>query len=410
MTSFFSSQKKGKQEIAAIFDIGSSSVGGAIVLIPGKKEDKPKILYSVREQMVFHEKLDANKFIDSMLKTLNSVVSDLEKNGLVHLNFLKIKNKAIKNAFCFFSSPWCVSQTKKIKIKKDKSFEITESLLKSIIQKEEEAFIKLESGEYSSILGKNNEIDVMDKKIIQIKLNGYIVNNPYKKKVKEAETSFFMSLLSRDISEKIQKSIRKKFDVDNLRLHSFALSAFGSLRDIFNSEKDFIFIDISGEVTEVSFVKDGVLRENQTFPIGRNIFLREIIKNFKTTYNGAISIMNIYNENITNQQTFDKIEISLEELKKRWLEFLEKGISELSQGAISPRTIYIIADDNMGAFFKKLIKDWPFTRLVFPGYNKTSNSILVTSKDLRNFCELGEVNEDDIFFGIELMFVNKFFE
>src|SRR3989339_659488 len=306
MTSFFSSQKKGKQEIAAIFDIGSSSVGGAIVLIPGKKEDKPKILYSVREQMVFHEKLDANKFIDSMLKTLNSVVSDLEKNGLVHLNFLKIKNKAIKNAFCFFSSPWCVSQTKKIKIKKDKSFEITESLLKSIIQKEEEAFIKLESGEYSSILGKNNEIDVMDKKIIQIKLNGYIVNNPYKKKVKEAETSFFMSLLSRDIS--------------------------------------------------------------------------------------------------------DKIELSLEELKKRWLEFLEKGISELSQGAISPRTIYIIADDNMGAFFKKLIKDWPFTRLVFPGYNKTSNSILVTSKDLRNFCELGEVNEDDIFFGIELMFVNKFFE
>ena len=125
-----------------MFDIGSASVAGALVRL--SKGKNPKVMYSVRENMAFQEKLNAKTFSDSMLRTLNSVVSNLETKGLVHLNFLKMRNKEIQRAFCFVSSPWNVSQTKVIKMSKDKKFTVSEEMMKSMISSEIKDFINLE--------------------------------------------------------------------------------------------------------------------------------------------------------------------------------------------------------------------------------------------------------------------------
>lgn len=387
-------------ETVVIFDIGSASVGGAIVLF--KKNEKPRILYNVRKQMAFHDSLNTEKFTDSMLRSLSLVLFDIGKQGLIHLNFLKIEDKEITKSFCFFSSPWHVSQTKSIIINKDKNFFVTEELINSIVKKEEDDFI-LEKQKNKEL----GELELIDKKIIQIKLNGYRVDNPFKKKARILETSIFMSLISSELLEEIKKRITKHFYLNEFYSYSFTFSTFLSLRDIFHFEQDFILVDLSGEVTDVSFVKDGVLIEIETFPIGRNSFIREVAKGFNLNFDSAFSLLKNYVDGGVDEKTMLKFEKILEQTKKEWLRFFENSILDLSKGTVLPRSLFIVANPTLGEILKTFIKSELFTKLIFPDYNETVNPVLINHSEISNFCDFGKAKEKDVFLAIETIFINK---
>lgn len=407
--SFFSRSKKesNKEGVVAVFDIGSASVGGALVRL--SKNNKPKILYSVRKPMTFQDELDVKKFTISMLRALNSTVLDLETKGLVHLNFRKMNNKEINRAFCFISSPWNVSQTKVIKMNKPEAFTVSEELMKSMVEGEVSEFLNFEKGEYANILGTDNEVEIIDKKIVQIRLNGYRTNNPYKKKVKNVEAFLLMSLASKNVVDSIQKSIEKVLHTEEFYIQSFTLASFLSLRDMFRSEDDFVFLDVSGELTDISFIKDDVILETQSFPVGRNAFIREVMKDFKITHKGAVSLLNAYKEGKIDKTTSVKLKEIIDKIKKDWVKFLEDGMFILSRGSILPRTIFIMADDDVNWIFRDVIKKEKFTKLIFPGYNKTSNPILMNCGKVNDFCDFGSKTESDVFLGIESVFIDRLF-
>jgi len=148
----FSKKSKIKEGVVAVFDIRSASVGGSLILL---RENKiPKILYTTRKQIPFKEKLNIKLFTSSMIRTLNYVVDDIEKRGVVHLNFRTLSNKEIKEAFCFFSSPWYISQIQVVKIKKQKPFYLTDEIIHSLVQKEQEDFKQ----EESNFFGKDSKL------------------------------------------------------------------------------------------------------------------------------------------------------------------------------------------------------------------------------------------------------------
>ncbi|MBU4480274.1 hypothetical protein KKG48_02430 [Patescibacteria group bacterium] len=404
----FGKEKIKKDYIAVIFDVGSASVGGALVLFSENK--KPRVLYNVRRQMILQDEMNAETFVSTMLRTLNSVISNVENKGLVHLNFLKMKNKEIEEAFCFLSSPWVVSQTRIIEMAKSKPFLVTNKLMKSLVENDEKEFLNSDLEKYKDILGKKDEISILDEKIIQVRLNGYTVNNPHKKEVKNIKIFIFTSLLAKQLSEKIKKAINKNFNVEQLNLHSFLLPTFLTIRDVFDSKDDFIFLDVSGEATDISFVKDDVLMETQTFPVGKKAFIKEIMKSFKVTNEIAVSLLKTYNAGQTETRFAEKIKGALNDTGKKWVKFLEDGMLDLSQGSILPKTIFILADDEIGEIIKKIIEKDKFTKLVFPGYNKTSNPILINCDQLARFCVFDNRSEKDVFLGLESIFINKIFD
>ncbi len=398
----FSKKSKIKEGVVAVFDIRSASVGGSLILL---RENKiPKILYTTRKQIPFKEKLNIKLFTSSMIRTLNYVVDDIEKRGVVHLNFRTLSNKEIKEAFCFFSSPWYISQIQVVKIKKQKPFYLTDEIIHSLVQKEQEDFKQ----EESNFFGKDSKVEIIDNKIVQFRLNGYKTENPFGKKVKKIEASVFMSLISSDVADKVEKTILKIFHLDKIHMYSFALASFFNLRDIFELEDDFIMLDVSGEVTDVSYIRNDKLKEIQTFPIGKNTFVRNIIKTFKTNYSSAVSLLNTYVQGKLDVNTTQHLEVSLSDVKKDWVRFLEDRMLSLSDGAILPRTIFVVADENVGDILIKAIKECHFTKLVFPDYNKFVNSVLIGEEHLKDFCEFGKETKKSVSIGIEAVFIRKF--
>ncbi len=399
----FSKKKKTEEGVIAVFDIGSASVGGALVLL--SKDKKPKILYSTRKQMTFQDSLNVKKFKTSMFRALKSTVFDLEKKGLVHLNFLKIESKEIKESFCFLSSPWSVSRTKVVEINRNKPFVVSEEMMNSLIRKEEDVFVNSDL----DVLDENNGVELMDRKIVQFRLNEYKVENPYRKKVNSAEATLFLSVASKDILDKIEDTIGRVFHLGKLHMHSFTLASFLSLRDIFEFEEDFVFLDVSGEVTDISFVKGGVLKEVQTFPLGRNSFIREVIKSFGSTYELATSVLRSSGFDELDEKTELKLNEALSGVRKEWGKYIENGMLELSNGSILPKNIFILADDDISGVLKNIIETERFVKLVFPDYDKVANPILINSHKIDKFCNFGGNKERDVFLGIEAMFINRLF-
>jgi len=122
--------------VIAVFDIGSASVGGA--LISFHAGEKPKIIWSARESMVFQNDLNFGRFLSSMLETLEKVLIKMQQSEMPHP----------RSFLCVFSSPWYASQTRVIKMKQDKEFAVSKRVVEDLVAREIESFKVLNIGKY----------------------------------------------------------------------------------------------------------------------------------------------------------------------------------------------------------------------------------------------------------------------
>src|SRR6266850_6181756 len=167
------SKIKDKGELVAVFDIGSSSVGGALFLMQsGVSSGIPKILISIREPIDLEDTFNIDSFLSSTIKSLGIVASGLYKAGM----------GAPKRIFCVLSSPWYVSEMRIISFEKNTPFVFTTKFADSLIQKEINLFKEENVAKYAQT---GNSLRVTELKNIKTMLNGYETSNPLDQKAKQ---------------------------------------------------------------------------------------------------------------------------------------------------------------------------------------------------------------------------------
>jgi cell division ATPase FtsA len=385
----FKAQKDRSKNIL-IFDIGSASVAGAVVkYLPGYK---PEIIYSTRIPYKFHQQISSDKLTKAMLESLELAVSKIESDGLFRLETGNFRIEKIK---CFLSSPWSISQSKTVQIKKLQPFSISQNFLDNLLSQ-------------SIDTGKDNELgqgdELLDKKYLHFKVNGYEIDDPLEHLTKDIEATFFVSLASRDITQAIRKLLSKRFLVNDISLHSFTFPIFQNLKKQFKNENDFIFMDINGETTDVSLVKDGVLMETQSFPLGHNFLLRRIISDFDLSYEGALSALSLYLKKDHNVQTNNKMSEAFKIVKTSWLIFLKEIFGDFTKQSLLPKNIFIIADKNIAPVFQVFLKGNELDN--FTLVNQPFNPVCLEHFHLKD-CQFNETcNDKDIFLEISLASVS----
>ena len=385
----FSIFRTKKQKIIAILDIGSASVGGAIVEL--KKGEIPNILFSTREDMVFQNDLNMSRFISSMLQATEKVLEKFEKYG----------QEKPHSFFCILSSPWYESKTKILKIRKDKQIIITDKTLDELIQKQ--------SLDFSSIINKsdkiNEHIEVIDVKNMQIKLNGYETSNPYGKSAKNIDIALFVGLSSKKVIQSIEDRISRVFYIKDVAFSTFSLASFSAIRDIFLDKKNFLMLDVTGEVTDVSLVEDGVLVESTSFPIGKNFLIRRISNELNTTSVEAVSFIEMINSNKGNKEMNMRVGKILKQAGEKWRGSFIKSLSRISSDIHTPNTVFFTADGNMVKWLTSSIKKEE-TDKISP-YNNLQDVYFLSGKLLKNFCMFKKMTKKDPFIILEAIFINK---
>ncbi len=396
----FSFSKKENKEVSLVYDIGSASVGCAIVLY--SKKDVPKIIYSTRKDIIYQERFDIDRFDSLVIKAVKEVSLDVQKKGLTHLKFTKLGNANPKRIFVTISSPWYASQTRAIKLSENKAFIITEDKINKWIEKEIESFKK---SDYIKKYSKAGNLKIIEKRIINIKLNGYDTSNPYGKNAKTFEASVVLSVSTEDIIKKIDDTICSIFNCVQVEFNSFPLVAFSVIRDMDDSFQDFIFLDISGEITDVLVSKSGVPFEVSTFPIGKNNIIRGLSEALNTNKEEATSLLSLFVEDNLSGSEVVRVGNAFNKIRSKWVMSFQKSLENISEDFSIPSLIFFTSDNDLNRLFEDSIKSEQFSQ-----FTMSDKPFVVRALDVPSFnknIKLGGHSKADPFLVINSVFFNK---
>ena len=384
----FSFPNSKKERKIILLDVGSASVGGAVAVL--KEGVSPTILFNVREDMVLQDDLNMNRFTSSMLEVLERILEKIVKSGVGFPN----------EFFCVLSSPWYESTTKIVTMKKEEPFTVTHKILGVFIEKEVDEF-------KSNMRGtkKGGLLEIIDTKNIQMKLNGYETGNPYGKKVKNFEAAVFMSLGSKEILDAIRGKIFRASHSKDIEFSTFSLSAFSAVRDIFTDKDNFLFLDITGEVSDVMLVNDGVPVKTASFPLGENFIVRSVASGMNTTFGEVKSLLNMHIAGKDDGTLSNKLDDVLSIAQKKWLQEFKDTAARVSEGTPLPSTIFFTADIGIAHLFEDAIKEGGIGQ--FTTVDEIFDIRFLSPNLLAKFCSFKDGVEKDPFIILEAIFADR---
>jgi len=385
------SKSKEKGELALVFGIGSSSVGGALFYV--EKSGVPKIIFSAREPILVLNQVDIDQLLSLTMKSLSVVSNKIFSSGL----------GTPSKIFCVLSSPWYASQTRTIKLEKNTPFVFSTKLADSLIQKEIGLFKQEHKENYSYA---NSNVLPIELKNMKIMLNGYATSKPLDQKAKELEMIIFVSMSSEQFLKKVEESIHQHFHHQDIKFSSLVMVSFAVARDLFIHEDSFLLVDIGGEMTDISMIKKEVLRESVSFPMGRNFITRSIAGALNCSLDEAQSLFFTYKDGHASEATNKILEPVVNKLKTEWLQKFQESLANLSKDISIPATIFITVNQDLADFFSETIKTEQFTQ-----YTLTDSKfkvIFLGTQALHGAATFEENITRDSFTIMEVIYINRF--
>ncbi|MEK7066744.1 MAG: hypothetical protein AAB965_04220, partial [Patescibacteria group bacterium] len=237
---------------AVLLDIGSGSVGFSLVEF--REGDVPIIKFTAREEFNLGEFLYTEKIVPQTFLVIERLKERMDRVTPVRS----------EEVHCFLASHLVMSQANTGRAVFDQPETITEEIIHDIAR----------SGLNYSLLVPNME--KIEEKIMQVRLNGYETAEPVGHTAKEVEATSFVSLVEKDFLQASKYLLQSLFPDQPIKYHSFAFSSYGVIREILDETDDeFAFIDVGSEITEVGISRDGSLEKTISFPHGRSSLIRE---------------------------------------------------------------------------------------------------------------------------------------
>jgi hypothetical protein len=305
----------------------SSSVGISVVEFDS---NIPKILFIADESMMSNSKIDSTMFIENSLNLLKKVIKDnlfeLSKN-IKHCNSCEI----------IFNSPWFLPELT--------SKQNSESVknLKIFFQNEVQLPVQKD---YTQI----------ENKITNIVVNGYQLTKLRDLHSSDIKINLYRSFISNDTIKKIKDIIDSNFKhIDDFSYSSSAMMIYESLKSLFVDDDNFISINMSGEVTEISIVLDDVLHFFTTVPGGSHYFYREL-DTFLTDKKNLNSV-----KFFSNDKVDEKLDINnndkINQVANHWIEEVFGELSRFNK--ILPKKVFIFSNPNTTDFMKMVLNNHP---------------------------------------------------
>ena len=362
-----------KEKLVAIFDIGSGSVGGALVQIPKDKNSLPTIIKTTRTDIVEREELDFNLFLKDMILAL----------GFTSRGIYESKLGAPDEIVCVLASPWYISETRLIKISKEHSFTFTKKIVDDLLKNEISALDTI----YKSKYGETESApEVIEHPIVGVNLNGYHVDDPMGKKTRSIEMNMVISLSPKMCLDQIRETISKSFHHTPVSFSSFMVASYISVRDRYMNHDSYLLLDIGGEVTDIGIVSKGILKDSLSFPYGRKTLFRDICKKLDIELRDAYELFNLYSKGTISEKEEKRLIPILENLKLLWGKSFRECINTLPRTLTLPNVMFLTIDPDVKEWFIKLINEEEYIQSMIP--NKKFTLVTIDGPEFLNMCNV----------------------
>lgn len=343
--------KQSLKKISLVCDIGSASVGMALVDFGSSK---PTVLSVSRIPISIQEEFKPETlekqlviFFDEALRIMSESLKEVSLKNKV--------NNHVDIAHFFFSAPWYISKSTSLQIEKDKAFVLDQHSLETLIEGEEKNFRQeLSSKNENSFIG---DMAVIERELLSIELNGYETDKPFLKKINNASLSLFISVISHRLLKIFEEKVKTAFHIEHIFAHAFPLAVFRALKLSLPEENKFVFFDITGEATDIILVENSSIIHSASFSLGRNAFLRSIAKAFDVPYEVALSFVSLFASGQLDESTRAKFEIAQKSFSSLWKEEVLKALSVNKQDSVLSQRFFVTIDDDVAPIFMHILKN-----------------------------------------------------
>jgi hypothetical protein len=381
-----------ESELGLVYHIGTASVGAGLVKFC--KGKVPRVLSTLREHMPYRENVSVEVFQSDMIAALVALNARLVKEAhTVH----------VKHVFYIFSTPWAMAETKIIILKEEKPFTLSKSQVDRIVATHEKMFETEMAGE-----GKPDSLKAIERRVIDIKLNGYQLADPYGKLAKTADISFFTSIVPRTIFDKVIDISHRTYHPRDTRSFSFSLASFSVIRDVFHEESDFIFLNIGGELSDITIVQNGLILETASFPLGRHFIIRKIQSAFKASLSEAVSLANLFEEGKAEQSIKEKLQPIMDQAADEWTAALHSVLGRAGGRISLPTRLFVVVNNDFTSYFMRTLESERVSE--FGVTDAPLTVTLVNHENLKPAVEFADGSSKDPFVTMCAAFAGRVYE
>lgn len=348
MLGFFGKDEK---RYGAVVDVGSGSVGVALVFSESKKP-MPQIIWSYRERMLVRKSDSADMAKKLMATTILKAYLELGNNGVRALRQFD-KSARISRVFATVAAPWSYTLVKTISLKKDNDFEVTKKLIDELTSKASAAG---RDEANKSAVAKKFSLTPIDNATIGVFANDYATRDPFGNTVNNLTVTQLTGMAESGIVKALESASNKIFPSAKLEINTFMSTYYSAMCELKPDTSETCLVDITAEATELGLIRNNVLERATHVPFGSYTLARKISE--------AISIPNEEALGFMRENAIDTKK-ALSESKKQMLDdIIGKYVTVISElfkqtgDALSiPKTIFIHTDESMESFFSLCVKE-----------------------------------------------------
>jgi len=345
MFGFFSSDHSS----AIVVDVGSSSVGVAIVCI--HLDGTPENIWEHREYCLIRDNPDTKTHLKQIKTALTNAFLELGHVGLKALRESG-HNTNIVEIQAIFAAPWSYTITKTISLKDEHPFEVTDELIGELVESaKKQGKLMLGTNQIANALG----LEITYGDVISIVINDYSVIEPIGQEGRSVALSYVETAISKEVSNTLAEVVDKFFPKATLTQYSFMYAFYLTMRNLRPNTSEICLIDVTGEATEIGIVRDDVLRHTTYTSDGTYTIARDIAQAANVPKEEAYSYM---------KEGFEDL---LERLPKRFQDSVVSVVEHYSDSvsamfmrtgdALSiPKTIFMHTDARTENFFVRQLE------------------------------------------------------
>lgn len=354
-----------RKSIVVLIDVGSASISGAYACV--EKGCHPTIYYSTHVPISLREDMSPE---DAVAQALTKVTKDLITVGAPIVSRYTNKRIHMNRVILSIAAPWQDVSIQTCQKTEKKSFRFTKLVMDDMIMK---AFAKTARGRI-----------ITNSMVVSIMLNGYVVTKPFGIKTKEVKMVVLGSYITKEITNSVTDIVTGAFHIDNVEITAFAPIVYSVLRSLYPDEKNMLIIDITGEMTDVVLIKNGMLTDITHTKRGLNVLRRSARDAGIRTVNSSESFYAIENAVLMDKEHNTQFTARIQQASALWFQDIAQILQALNVRYVLPKTIFILVDEDAVSFIKRQFDKEPVIKKIW----LSSDPLSVMSLDAKRFSSL----------------------
>jgi cell division ATPase FtsA len=345
--------KLGRGKLVAVFDVGSGSVGAAIAEL---RDNKPVLIHNSLRLFV--------PFEDRSVQQLATIISQkVQEAGTKLLEMhasSSISNKNIHDCLVVIHTPWIRSITSSVKASLKESSEIVEDMIFQLSQK---------SLNSENIL---NEDNIFERNITRVELNGYPTSSPIGKVADHVGVVTLSSEVDNNLLRQIENSVFNIYPGINIQFRSSTLVDSTLMRRTFAKSSFFTVVDITSEGSSITVLRDGIIKDFETIPIGYRTILRSIAEERNAPVEDVQSRIKMLAQDACSTDECKSLEDALDNASSVFTSKFGEVFGEIAKVNRLPNALVIRSHPDLSKWFVNF-----FARLDFAQFTETTQPFVV---------------------------------